>query len=112
MIWTATLEGANLVSDMAPVMLAAEILQVLLQECSHLDDAFCHSLDFDEPLFVQGGVVQDLGCNAGAVDGRVGVERSHEDLDLRVHAFLLLGRLADNRECPDTLAIETLGGYY
>jgi hypothetical protein len=42
-------------------------------------------------LLVQGGVVEDLGCDTGTVDWRVGVERSDEDLDLRVDTLLLCG---------------------
>lgn len=93
---------------MTPVVLAAEVLQVLLQQSTHADDAVRHSFDFSEPLLVQVGVVQDLGRDPGAVNGRVRVERAHEDLDLRVHALLLLCRIADNRERSDTLPIEPL----
>jgi hypothetical protein len=42
------------------------------------------------------------------MDGRVRVQRAHEDLDLRVDTLLLIRRLADNREGTDTLTVETL----
>jgi hypothetical protein len=42
------------------------------------------------------------------VDGRVRVERADENLDLGVDALLLLGRLADNGEGTNTLAVQTL----
>ena len=84
-------EHANLGCDVAPVVLAAELLEVLLEESTHGDDAVGHALDLTQPLLVQRRVVEDLGGDAGTVDGRVGVERAHEDLDLRVDALLLLG---------------------
>ena len=93
---------------MGPVVLAAELLQVLAEESAHLDDAVGHALDLTEPLLVQGGVVHDGGGDAGTVDGRVGVEGTDENLDLRLDALLLLGGLADEGEGTDTLTVETL----
>lgn len=81
-------EHADLARDVAPVVLAAEFLEVLLEEGAHGDDAVGHALDFTQPLLVQGGVVEDGRGDAGAVDGRVGVERAYEDLDLGVDALL------------------------
>lgn len=93
---------------MAPVVLAAELLEVLLEQGTHLDDAVSHSLELDEPLGVELGVVHDGGGDAGAVDGGVGVQRPNEDLDLRVDALLLFGRRTSNRECTYTFAIQSL----
>jgi hypothetical protein len=42
------------------------------------------------------------------VDGRVGVERADEDLDLGVDALGFFGGLGDDREGADTLAVKTL----
>ena len=67
---------------MTPVVLAAKRLEILSQQRSHLDDAVCHSFDFTKPLLVQRRVIEDLGGNAGTVNGRVGIERPDEDLDL------------------------------
>jgi len=91
-----------------PILLAAQLLQVLLQQRTHLDDPVRHALDFAEPLLVERGVVEDLGCDARPVNRGVGVEGSHEDLDLRVDALLLLGGFADDGECAYTFAVETL----
>ena len=101
-------EHANLGCDMAPVVLAAELLEVLLEESAHGDDAVGHALDLTEPLLVEGRIVQDLRSDAGTVNGRVGVQRADKDLDLGVDALLLLGRLADDGEGTDTLAVKTL----
>jgi hypothetical protein len=100
-------EHANLAGDVAPVVLAAKLLKVLLEQSTHLDDAVSHLLDLQEPLLVQSGVVQDLGSNAGTVDGRVGVQRADQDLDLGVDSLLLVGILGDNGEGTDTLTVET-----
>jgi hypothetical protein len=42
------------------------------------------------------------------VYGRVGVEGTDEDLDLRVDTLLLLSRFTDERESANTFAVETL----
>ena len=101
-------EHTNLGCDVAPVVLAAELLEVLLEESAHGDDAVGHALDLTEPLLVEGRIVQDLRSDAGTVNGRVGVQWADQDLDLGVDALLLLGRLADNGEGTDTLAVKTL----
>ena len=88
-------------------MLAAKILKVLLEKSTHLNDTVSHALDLTQPLLVQGGVVHDGRGNTGTVDRGVRVERTDEDLDLGVHALLLLSRLADKRKSTNTLAVET-----
>jgi hypothetical protein len=92
----------------APVVLATKLLKVLLEEGTHGDDAVSHILDFTEPLLVESRVVENGGSDTGTVDRRVGVERAHENLDLRINAFLLVCRLAHNGEGTDTLAVKTL----
>lgn len=88
-------------------MLAAEVLQVLLEKGTHLNDTVSHALDLTQPLLVQGGVVHDGRGDTGSVDRGVRVEGTDENLDLGVHALLLLGRLADKGESTNTLTIET-----
>lgn len=101
-------EHANLASDMAPVVLRSQSLELLLQECAHGDNAVGHALDFAEPLLVEGLVVEDLGSDAGTVDGWVGVEGANEDLDLGVDALGFGGVGGDDGEGTYTLSIETL----
>lgn len=101
-------EHADLAGDVGPIVLAAELLEVRAQQGAHLDDAVGHTLDLAEPLLVQSGIVHDGGGDTGTVDGRVGVEGTDENLDLRLDALLLLGRLADKGEGTDTLTVETL----
>lgn len=102
-------EHANLVGDVRPVLLGAELLELSAEELAHGDDAVGHLLDLTLPLVVQRRVVEDLGGEAGAVDGGVGVHRADEDLELGIDALDLLGVLADDGEDTDTLTVETLG---
>lgn len=83
-------EHANLGGDVTPVVLAAELLKVLLEESTHADDSVGHALDLAKPLLVQGGVVEDLRGDTGSMDWRVGVERAHKNLDLGVDTLLLI----------------------
>jgi len=105
---TGVSEHTDLRGDVAPVVLASELLQVLLEQSAHGDDAVSHVLDLTEPLLVKGSVVEDLGSDAGTVDRGVGVERTDENLDLGVDALLLVGVLANDGEGTDTLTVETL----
>jgi hypothetical protein len=88
-------------------VLAAELLEVLLEKGTHGDDAVSHALDLTKPLLVERRVVQDLRRNAGTVNWRVRVKWADKNLDLRVNTLLLLGRLADDGEGTNTLAVET-----
>lgn len=89
-------------------MLGAELLEVVLEEGAHGDDAVGHALELLQPLLAELGVAEDGGGDAGAMDGRVGVQRADENLELRVDALLLGGVGADKGEGTDTLTIETL----
>ena len=94
--------------DVAPVVLAAELLEVFFQERPHADDSVRHPLDFSQPLLVQRPVVQYLGSDASTVNRRVRVQRPDEDLELRVYPLLLLSRLAYDRESSNTLPVQPL----
>lgn len=63
-----------LVRDVIPVMLAAEFLEILLQQSSHLNDAIRHRLDLAEPFLLQGSVIQYFRSNARTMDRRVRVQ--------------------------------------
>ena len=89
-------------------MLTTQLLQILLQQCPHLYNPFRHRLHLSQPLLIKFWVLQNLRCNARAVDGGVGVEWADEDFDLRVYAFFLLGGGAANGEGADALAVEAL----
>lgn len=74
---------------MAPIMLTAQLLEVLFQESSHTDDPVSHTLDFSQPLLFEIRVVQDLRGNPGAVHRWIGVQWPHQNLDLRINALFL-----------------------
>jgi hypothetical protein len=93
-----------------PVVLATQLLQIVLEEGAHRDDTVGHLLHLTEPLRVQLGIVQDLGCNPSSIDGRVGVKRADKNLDLRVDTLGFLGRFSENGESANTFTIETLRG--
>jgi len=100
-------EHADLVGDMVPVVLAAQLLEVLLEECAHGDDAVSHTLDLTQPLLVESWVVEDGAGDTSSVNRWVRVERSDEDLDLRVDSLLLICVCADDGECTDTFTVQT-----
>lgn len=102
-------EHADLASDVAPIVLAAELLKVLLEKSTHGDDTVSHTLDLTQPLLVELGIVENGGGDTGTVNGRVGVERADQDLDLRVDTLLLIGVGTDDGEGTNTLTVETLG---
>ena len=97
-----------LAGDVRPVVLAAQVLQVLPEQGAHLNDAVGHALDLSQPLLVELRVVHDGGGNTGTVNRRVRVEGADEDLNLRIHTLLLFGVLTNKGESTDTLTIETL----
>jgi len=74
---------------MIPVMLAAESLEIFLQERPHSDDTIRHILNFAEPLLIQSRAIEDLGGDPGTVNWRVGIKWPDKDFDLRIHTFLL-----------------------
>lgn len=94
-----------LASNMAPIMFAAQRLEVLLEECAHFDNAISHTLHFSKPLLVELRIIEDRRGNAGAMDGWIGVQGTDEDLDLGINALLLFSRLADDGECADSFAV-------
>ena len=88
-------------------MLASEILKILLQQGSHLDDAVGHSLDLTQPLLVEFWVAEDFAGNSSAIDGRVGVKGTNKNLDLRVDTGLFFCAVGDNAECTNAFTVET-----
>ena len=108
MTMTIQREDAYLAGDVAPVVLAAQVLNVLAEKGAHLNDSIGHALDLTKPLLLQRRVVEDGRGDPGTMDGRVGVQRANDDFDLRVNAGLFLCRLADDGKGTGTLTIETL----
>ena len=101
-------EHADLVGDMRPVMLGAELLKIVTEGRAHRDDAVGHILNLALPLLVESRVVKNLRSDASTVDRGVGVHRSDDDLELRLETGSLFGVLADNGEDTSTLTVKTL----
>lgn len=59
-------------------------------------------------MLVKTWVVEDFCGNSGTMDGRIRVKWPDKDFDLRIHSLLLFYRVADYRESPHSLAIESL----
>ena len=55
------------------------------------------------PFLVELRVGEDLCCNPGSIDGRVGIQRPNEDLQLRLHCLLLLGSRAKDSQSATPL---------
>ena len=70
-------------------MLTPELLEVLLEQCPHTDDAVRHPFDLTQPLFIEAWVVENLRSNPSTVNGRIGIQWAHQDLDLGVYSLLL-----------------------
>lgn len=75
---------------MTPVMLAAERLEIFLQEGPHSDNTFRHFFDFTKPLLIQGRAMEDLGGDSGTMHWGIGIKWPDKDFNLRVHTFLFL----------------------
>lgn len=99
-------EHTNLGGNVAPVAGRSLLLEVSLEEVTHLDDAVSHALALIAPLGLELGVAEDGLHNAGSVSGRVGVHGSDEKLELGLNAGCLVLVLADNTEGSNTLTVQ------
>mmetsp|Transcript_45003 Transcript_45003/g.78580 ORF Transcript_45003/g.78580 Transcript_45003/m.78580 type:complete len:355 (-) Transcript_45003:281-1345(-) len=102
-------EHADLICDMVPsdALLLLALLQLLAQQQAHVPDAVRHALALFVPLGLEDGVTEHLGHDAGTVDRRVRVHRTHHQLQLTVDASALLGIAGDQREATHSLTVET-----
>jgi hypothetical protein len=85
----------DLICDMVPVVLAAEVFKVFFEQGPHFNDSIRHTLDFPEPLMLPALVAEDLRCNACTVDRWVRVKRPDKNLKLRIDPFLFFFGLAN-----------------
>lgn len=100
-------EHANLVDDVIPVLLGAQLYEVILQQAANIDDAIGHRLHILQPLGAQVLAVQDLGRNPSPMNGGIGVQATDYDLQLGNDAASLLFVGAHGGEGASTLAIQT-----
>ena len=81
--------------------------QAIIEGIAHGDDPVGHEFDLGLPLLVKVFVGEDSVGDAGAMEGRIGVHRSDNDLQLAIYASLLFGIGSDERESTNTFAVET-----
>lgn len=100
-------EHANLLLDVSPIARRLSLNKAVVKLVPHLNDTVRHALDLSQPLGVERLVAEDGAGDPGAVNRRVRVERSNNDLELRIDSGLLLNRLGNDRKGTDSLAVET-----
>lgn len=105
----------------------------VVQIITHADDTFSHALDFTFPtihrykacvqqlaiaissqlgllalpLLVQSSIAEDSAGNTSAVERRVRVQWTDDDLDLAVYTSFLFGARSGEREETNTFAVKT-----
>lgn len=107
LIHSGEAEHADLFGDVLPVARRAQLFQIVLQFGAHRDDSIGHQFDIAEPFLFQVCITQDFRNQAGAMNRRVAVHRTNQDLDLRHGAsgFLLVG--ADQRKGSGSFTVKT-----
>ena len=101
-------EHSDLALDVTPLSRSVVSRgQEIVESIAHADNPVGHEFDLGLPLLVKVLVGEDSVGDAGTVDGRVGVHRSDDDLQLTLDTGLLLGIGRDEGESTDTFAIET-----
>ena len=101
-------EHANLALDVPPLARRLQLVrQQAVQPLPHVDNPLCHALHLLLPFSIQHLVAEDRVRNAGAIDRRVGIHRPNDNLELAVNASLLARILRRQRECADTLTVQS-----
>ena len=100
-------EHANLVGDVAPIVLIAHLFQLVAEAVAHVVHAAGHVAQILVPHGGELRVAQDYIDDAGAVNGWVRVDRSGDLLDAAHHDVLLSLTSADSGETAGTLAVKT-----
>ena len=101
-------EHSNLALNVTP--LSGSVVsggQKVVESTAHADDPVGHEPDLRLPLLVQVLVGKDGVGDAGAVERRVRVHRSDEDLQLTLDTGLFLWIGSDKGESANTFAVET-----
>ena len=100
-------EHANLRFDVAPLSRSIQSHKSIVQLLTHADNPICHTLYLALPLRVELRRAENGVGDTCSVDGRVGVHRANDNLQLAVNASFLLRVGANEGESTDTLAVET-----
>ena len=81
--------------------------QEVVESITHANDPVGHELDLGLPLLVKVLVGKNGVGDTGAMEGRVGVHRSDDDLQLTLDTSLFFWIGSDEGESTDTFAVET-----
>ena len=101
-------EHSDLALNMTPISWSVVgRSQEIVEPMTHGDDPVGHELDFGLPLLVKVFVCEDSIGDAGTMKGGIGIHRSDDDLQLTLHASLLLGIGGDEGESANAFAVET-----
>lgn len=100
-------EHTNLLCDMLPRALGADVLEVLTEQLTHLSDSICHVNELLEPLSAEIRLVQDEGSNSSAMKRRRRVLSSNDDLKLGENLGGSALVTADEVKSTSTLTVKT-----
>ena len=104
---TSETEHPDLALDVTPLSRSVVSRgQEVVQSSTHADDPIGHEFDLRLPLLVKVLIGEDGVGDTGTVEGRVGVHRSDDDLQLTLDTGFLLGIGSDEGESANTLAVE------
>jgi len=99
-------EHSDLGFNVFPLSWSLEFDELVVESFSHGNDSVGHSLDLYQPFVVELRGTKDGADKSGTVDGRVGVEWSNDNLELRVDSCLLIGIGTDKRDGSDSFAVQ------
>ena len=114
---TGIRKHSDLINNMVPISRNTQFNQIISQSMSHFNDSFGNFFDFEFPVIVILGVVQDSGNNLGTVSWGVGVGWSDDQFHLTQNAVCGCFVAANNMEASGSFSVqshvfgETLGDY-
>ena len=104
---TAESKHADLLRNVAPILLRANTLKCGHQALSHVPDSIGHHGHITLPQLLQLGVIENGGNDACAVDRRVTVLSANGDGQLAADSFGFFLRVAHNVQRTSAFAIQS-----
>lgn len=80
--------------------------QNVVKPFAHVYDSISHTLNFAFPLVTENLIAKNSVGNTGTMTGRVGIERSNKNFELRVDTGLLLRVCSGQGKRANTFAVE------
>lgn len=100
-------EHSDLVGNVRPVSLGAQLLESRSKGSSHGEDSIANLDEFSLPLLSKLNVVKELSSNSGSVSRRGRVVGSDQNFNLRHNTASIFFVVADNVEGTGTLTVES-----